>query len=435
MALLAFAAVLAVFGLIVGIMSKELRRELREGVVQRSAETWAPLTRFQVNRALDDDLLGVLEVEDAILYALMDTYEVDGALGVYVFDGSGAFISGLPLLEEISALSKGEVSKAIRGETWAELVEVEGDPVLEMSIPLFDEDGKELLATARYAMEGELTVAEFEAIDRKLAWQAGGAFLGGGAAIGLVFAFFGFRLKQAQVKLEERAKKLGEANAELAMVAKTSAVGAVASHLIHGLKNPLAGIRQHIASGGEGLEDEDWDYAQSATKRMQTMINDVVGVLRSDALGEGDAIPVEELFNILSEKTRQFASEKRVQLEMHAVSGSTLSERKLKIALLILENLTNNGIEACDIGGEVAVRGHLEDAGVSFEVTDTGGGFSDSAKKSLFSPTHSRKPDGAGIGLAISQQMARHIGAKLELVKSDASGSTLKLTVCNRVYI
>ena len=426
---------LIVFGFIIGLLSWQLRDDLRDSVVQRSSEIWAPLTRFQVQRALNQDLFEAFEIEDTILYSLLDTYEVDGALGVYVFDAKGQFISGIPNPDDVQPLSAGEIALAKAKQNWAEhqssvdQADREGGlhSILLMSIPLFDENDDQLLAVARYLMDGAEIEREFGKIDRELIWQAAGAFFGGGVVISIVFLFFFSRLRKTQVELEMRAKSLSEANDELAMVAKTSAVGAVASHLIHGLKNPLAGVRQHIATGGEGLDEEDWEYANLAAVRMQRMINDVVSVLQSDALGEGDAIEVEDMLETLRNKVAEPATKNRIQLNMESEHPYSLSTRKTSIALLILENLAVNGIEACSMGGEVTIRSSEIDGRPSIDVTDSGPGFSAEARENIFKPQQSSKPDGAGIGLAICQQLARHIGARLLLVETGVSGSTLRL--------
>ncbi len=427
--------VLIVFGSIIGLLSWQLRDDLRDSIVQRSAEIWAPLTRFQVQQALSQALFEAFEIEDAILYALLDTYSIDGALGVYVFDAEGQFISGIPNLEDVLPLSENEVAIAEAKRNWAEYRssvdqadrEDGLNSILLMSIPLFDESNGQLLAVARYSMDGAEIESEFKEIDRELVWQGAGAFFGGGVVISIVFLFFFSRLRKAQEVLEMRAKSLAEANTELAMVAKTSAVGAVASHLIHGLKNPLAGVRQHIATGGEGLDEEDWEHANLAAVRMQTMINDVVSVLQSDALGEGDDIDVEDMLETLRNKILANATNSRIQLNIKSEHPYSLSIRKTSIALLILENLAMNGIEACPNGGEVNIKSNETDGRFCIEISDSGNGFSSEAKENIFKPQQSSKPDGAGIGLAICQQLARHIGAKLLLVETGLSGSTLRL--------
>ena len=75
------------------------------------------------------------------------------------------------------------------------------------------------------------------------------------------------------------------------------------------------------------------------------------------------------------------------------------------------------------------MRIEAADGKAVFSVIDTGPGFSIDARKNLFAPIQSAKSSGAGIGLAISQQLARHLGAVLELVRTSSSGSEIRLSM------
>jgi signal transduction histidine kinase len=213
------------------------------------------------------------------------------------------------------------------------------------------------------------------------------------------------------------------------MVAKTSAIGAVASHLIHGLNNPLAGIREHLRSNGEDLEQDDWADARKATSRMQAMINEVVDVLKNEDFDEMETLSGEGIAQYLRNKFELKAQEKELDFGVRSEARILLSARDANIAKLILSNLLDNAIEAVSEGGEVETRIASLNEEVVFTIIDTGPGFSEIAKSNLFSPIQSSKTAGAGIGLAISQQLARHLGATLELTRSSSSGSEIHLTL------
>jgi signal transduction histidine kinase len=51
-------------------------------------------------------------------------------------------------------------------------------------------------------------------------------------------------------------------------------------------------------------------------------------------------------------------------------------------------------------------------------------------RTTLFQPfTGSGRPDGSGLGLAIARELARGHGGELDLLKTDAEGSTFVLTL------
>lgn len=434
-ALLALGTVVLAFGAVVGVTSLQTRADLRDRVVQRYADIWSAITRFQMVQGMQDELLSALEFEDALVYSLLLTQDIEGSLAVHVYDPQGRFLSGIPAMEDEADLNPETVRLLNEKGAWGRyLSEYEsdlgsaGEALLELFISVNGEED-DVLALVRYEMEGSLVHEEFRSIDEQIATQASWAFSSGTLLVSAIFLLAFRKLQKANREAQERAKRLAEANAELAMVAKTSAIGAVASHLIHGLKNPLAGLTQHVASGGEGLEQDDWSFANQAAKRMQAMINDVVDVLKNDAFDDLETLSNEELGDFLRRKFDDRATAHGLVFSLHAKGENALSARVGNIAKLIASNLIDNAIDATPEGGRVDAR--IEERGkqVVFEIDDTGPGFSNAAKEALFSPSQSSKPDGAGIGLAISRQLARHIGAELVLVRSSPEGSQMRLSV------
>jgi nitrogen-specific signal transduction histidine kinase len=63
------------------------------------------------------------------------------------------------------------------------------------------------------------------------------------------------------------------------------------------------------------------------------------------------------------------------------------------------------------------------------EVADEGPGLPPEMQARLFAPCPSHKKGGSGIGLAISQQLANHLGAELELKHSSSKGCAFRLAL------
>jgi C4-dicarboxylate-specific signal transduction histidine kinase len=143
---------------------------------------------------------------------------------------------------------------------------------------------------------------EYDRLDRSLRRQAAIAFgLAGLATAGV--SGLAFR------KLNRANERLRRANQELTLAAKTSAMGAVASHLIHGLKNPLAGLQTLLrdpALGSDptgGLND-----ATQLARRMRLMIDDVARVLREDSGFAGYEVEAADVFSVLMQRVQPGAN-------------------------------------------------------------------------------------------------------------------------------
>jgi signal transduction histidine kinase len=66
---------------------------------------------------------------------------------------------------------------------------------------------------------------------------------------------------------------------------------------------------------------------------------------------------------------------------------------------------------------------------VLISVQDSGPGISAEHRERIFDPLFTTKPDGMGLGLAISSTLASNYGGKLRLIKSDSNGSLFELAL------
>ena len=165
---------------------------------------------------------------------------------------------------------------------------------------------------------------------------------------------------------------------------------------------------------------------------MEGMIDNIVRTLGENASGVVYELSVEELLEVFRLRLEPIAVGQGVRLEVSGAGGRELDNREGNLVLLVLENLTQNAIEACEQPGRVMVRAG-ESGGVTvFDVSDTGKGLPERVKGSLFQPGHTSKEQGSGLGLAISGQLAASMGAELVLAKSDENGTTFRLTLTKR---
>ena len=276
--------------------------------------------------------------------------------------------------------------------------------------------------------------AEFAALDARLLLQAALAWLAGAAVIvvGLGWAFR--RLAAANRILERRTEDLQRANRELMLAAKTSALGAVTAHLIHEIKNPLAGLEVFMAGQAElGVRDDDGRELVAATeltRRLRTMINDVVGVLRDEQHGAHFELTCAEVGELALERVRASANQAGVRLTADLSAEKSLPGRRANLAGLVLRNLLQNAVEASPPGGVVRVAGGATaEGGAEFWVEDRGAGLAEAVRVRLFQPCASTKPGGSGLGLALSQQIAQQAGGRIELVRSNAEGTCFRLVL------
>jgi signal transduction histidine kinase len=75
----------------------------------------------------------------------------------------------------------------------------------------------------------------------------------------------------------------------------------------------------------------------------------------------------------------------------------------------------------------VIVTAEERPAGLEFRVRDEGDGLPEAVRLHLFTPVVSTKAGGTGLGLALSRQLARGLGAELELAATGSDGTEFVL--------
>ena len=98
----------------------------------------------------------------------------------------------------------------------------------------------------------------------------------------------------------------------------------------------------------------------------------------------------------------------------------------------VLSNLCRNAAQALEsdsASGEIRVSGRREGSVVLIEVADNGPGVPERARARLFEAFQSvARKDGAGLGLAIAQELVQAHGGQIALINNDG-GATFRVTI------
>jgi signal transduction histidine kinase len=448
----AWALAMLVLGMTVVGGTLHLRVHLREHLAQRDGEilTAVALARQYANGSGSNLTQRLRNPADQLALALEISQIKEGVLGVRLFDHEGCFetafpatllatnlaTADLPTLRALQPVSRFH-GQALLGDYFLLETEVGSpasrSPLLEVTIPLYARGDSNLVAAAQLLLDGRAIGREYARVDEHL-WLLGlGLYIGGAALLSGVLAWAYRRLHKAHALVEERTARLLRANHELALAAKTSALGSVTAHLIHGLSNPLANLQDFITSHGSGASDGDLQALAISTRRMQQLVHDVVRVLGEEHGGDRYQITLAELVGVLNEKLGPAVQESGIHLLTILNAQGSLSNRHANLILLVLENLIHNALKVTSRGGKAFVC-FLEQAdGVHCEVKDQGPGVPASVLPGLFTPCRSTH-GGSGLGLAISKQLANQLGAALDLKTNSPAGCVFTLTLPRSIF-
>lgn len=436
-----------VFAGVVALVTLQLRAGLREQILRGYAEMLGAVVSMQLDNSASELGDAALAETGTLLVAVLKTQKLRDVAGVRVFDAERRFNAAFPVpwtreppsADEWTRLQRGEAVARLHPETTAEDVigwppAAEPAPAFEAWVPLRRSGATHSIGAAQFWLHGDAVLRDLTEHDGRLWIQAGIAWLAGSIVIVLGLSWAFRRIENANRELRARGEDLQKANRELVLAAKTSALGAVTAHLIHELKNPIAGLELIVSAPSEpgyrGDGGNELAAASELTRRLRTMVNDVVGVLRDELSSAKFELTAAEISEIVVAKVRDDAVRREVRLDVPPMADMSIGGRRANLATLILRNLLQNALEATPAGGAVRLTAHRSAAGaVEFEVNDGGPGLPERVRTRLFQPCTSTKVGGSGLGLALSQQLAQQAGGRLELVRSDASGTSFRLVL------
>ncbi|MSU23722.1 MAG: HAMP domain-containing histidine kinase [Opitutus sp.] len=442
----------AVFAAVVAFVTLQLRAGLREQVLLREAEMLSSVASMQLaNSATRVAGLGLTEVPGELLEAVLQTSKYRGVIAIRLFDAGRQIANAFPYVwsEEppdrddwaslvadrpIARLRPRDSLAGLAGLAPAPGAPRTDVPLLETWVPLRRTHGAAIAGAAQFWIDGSAVAAEFSRHDRRLAVQATLAWFAGSLVIVAALSWALRRLAAANQELQAQGEDLHRANSELVLAAKTSALGAVTAHFIHEIKNPLAGLEVFVANQAEAGAREEGGQEQLAaadlTRRLRTMINDVVAVLRDEQHGAHFELTGAEVAALALAKAQPAADRHGVKLVPDLATTPALAGRRANLAGLVLQNLLQNAIEAAPAGGTVRLGARAAaDGAVEFLVEDPGPGLPEGIRGRLFQSYASTKVGGSGLGLALSYQLAQQAGGRLELLRSDPHGTCFRLTL------
>ncbi len=447
-----------VVGGTIGWSTAVLRAHWRADLAGHDGEVLQAVARLrQWEDQANGDALGPPEDPGEQLELGLKISRLPGVVGLRLFSPAGEFLNSFPVQMPEASLSPEDLA-TLRGlrpashfRPDASLAAVDlaadlaapagggrGVPLLEVNVPLQAPDAPRLVGVVQFTLDAQDLAAQYARLDRRLAGRAVAEFAvaAGVLVLGLQVAFG--RLRRTQTALAAQAARLRQVNQELALAAKTAAVGAVTSHLIHGLKSPLSGLRgfvQSHAAGGAADSPDDWRDALASTERMQALIAGVVRVLEDQQAVGSYEVSLRELGEIVMARLLPVARAAGVHLHRRIQADGLLGNRDANLAILILENLIQNALQATAEGRAVQLVIHGAGAQVRCEVHDQGPGFPPTQLPHLFQPGRSTKTGGSGLGLAISRQLARNLGGELELTRTTPAGCVFCLALPQKILL
>ena len=260
---------------------------------------------------------------------------------------------------------------------------------------------------------------------------------------GVLEGFVGSSTDITELKrAEHEHDKLHQLEAELAHMNRVSMLGEMAASLAHEIKQPIAAAMTSANSCIAWLAHEppNLDRARAAAAKIDKYGNraaEIIDHIRSlyrKTPPQSELIDVNEIvheiFPLLQGEAIRYSIVMRPEL---AVALPMIKADRVQLQQVFM-NLMLNAIEAMQSeGGELAVKSQREDGQLLFSVSDTGGGLPDGNIDQIFSAFFTTKPQGSGMGLAISRSIVESHGGRLWATANQGRGATFHFTLPTEV--
>jgi PAS domain S-box-containing protein len=237
---------------------------------------------------------------------------------------------------------------------------------------------------------------------------------------------------------EQEREKLRQLEADLAHIDRVSTLGEMAASLAHEIKQPIAAAITSANTCIEWLSHEppNLDRARAAAARIDKYGNRAAEIIDHIRSFYKKSPPQRELVDVNGIIDEMFTLLKGEALRFSIVMRPDLAAELPKIMVdrvqlqQVFMNLMLNAIEAmAESGGELTVKSELHDGQLQFSVSDMGVGLPSEKIEQIFSAFFTTKPQGSGMGLAISRSIVESHGGQLWASSNSGGGATFHFTL------
>jgi PAS domain S-box-containing protein len=234
-------------------------------------------------------------------------------------------------------------------------------------------------------------------------------------------------------------KRAEQLQTDLAHTNRLSILGELVASISHELAQPITATTNNAKASLRWLQHDPPDLTQ-VRKGTESIIE--AGTFASEIIDRLRSLykkspPKRELVAI-NEVISDMAGMLRSEARRHGVSVRTDLKDDLPMTVAdrvqlqqVLMNLMLNGIEAMkDTGGVLTVNSQLgEDGQIEISVNDTGPGLPPGKADQIFDAFFTTKPQGSGMGLAISKSIVESHGGRIWANGNGGRGATFHFTL------
>lgn len=212
---------------------------------------------------------------------------------------------------------------------------------------------------------------------------------------------------------------------------RLSAVGRMASVIIHDIKNPMGTLRVYAQvmkkkSGNEEASKLADDMIHQVD-RFVNMTQEILDFTRGVSASNFKELEFSDIMNSVLNFIEKDLEKNKITLvkEMGFKGMVKLDQDKM---VRVFYNIASNARDAMSEGGSLTVTAAEQDGFVRISFKDTGSGMPEEVKNRIFEPfmTYGKK-HGTGLGMSIVKKVIDDHGGKIEIESEVGKGTTITI--------
>ncbi len=226
-------------------------------------------------------------------------------------------------------------------------------------------------------------------------------------------------------------QKLSERQEAIVESEKLAAVGRIAAHMAHEIRNPLVtmgGYARRIMqlpkekSKASKKIDTSAEIILKECERLEKTLSNVMDFSRPAKFIK-EFNNINEIIRDTVSLLKNLSQEKKVEMVLDLSEEIPLVKSDFNQMKQVMLNLMQNSLDATPAGGTIRVRSRSEADVIDITISDSGSGISEEDPGVVFEPFFSTKVTGVGLGLAIVKKIIKDHNGTIRASNREEGGA------------